>query len=363
MNTPLYSLEQLDTMYKIEQDWLFEKLLGKLNANRHLIITADQDWGIKEYVSELGFQLAEKNQDIQICYIDVKPAHCPASFLELFKAALSLRFPESVSRMEINNRSTDTLKLPVFIAQKRKIRIAVFLANAHLFHKFKDPVPFLRTLKLKLINQKNCVFCLYGNNNPHFRNLVHYPGPLSGLGQLVELRHNPFKHRSASIRKLFHDHEKSIVYTTSVKMSFVVDNHPFYLKLLAWHALIRTRHTCTPAIIEEALNDLILHFDYGFSKIVECLTTKQLNLLKALLEGNQKLYSKATRDTYQLGSSSNIARIKTSLERKEVIHFVNGETVFMDPIFREWLRRRHFSKEFLITKVKEDSDYQAMFAD
>ena len=152
MTTPFYSLEQLDAMHKIEQDWLFEKLLDKLNAHKHLILSADQDWGIKEYVSELGFQLAEKNQDIQICYMDIKPAHCLTSFLELFTAALSHRFPEVISRMEIDISSTDTLKLPALIAQRKKIRVAVFLANSHLFHKFKDR----RTFDLKAIKFSQC---------------------------------------------------------------------------------------------------------------------------------------------------------------------------------------------------------------
>ena len=344
MTTPFLSLEQMATVYKVEQDWLFEKLLEKLNAHRHIILTADQGWGIQEYVNELGFQLAEKNPDIQICYMDMKPARSTTSFLELFAAALSQRFPEVTSPVEIDSSSMDTLRLPALIAQRKEIRVAIFLANSHLFHRFRDTIPFLRMLKLKLMNQKNCIFCVYGNNNPFFRDLLHYPGPLSGLGQLFELGHNPLNHRSASIRKLFHDHNKSIGYTTSVHMSYVVDNHPFYLKLLAWHVLIRTRYTCTTANIEKALLDLIHHFDYLFYKIVESLTPKQLSFLKALVKGNQKLYSKATRDEYQLGSTSNIARIKQSLERKEIINAGNRETVFTNPIFREWLRRRYFAE-------------------
>ena len=345
MTTPFFSLEQMSSVYKVEQDWLFEKLLGKLNANRHLVLTAGQGWGIQEYVSELRFQLAEKNPDIHICYMDMMPVHTSTSFLELFAAVLSQRFPEVTSRMEIDISSMNTLRLPALIAQRKKIRVAVFLANSHLLHRFRDPISFLRTLKLSLKNQKNSIFCLYGNNNQQFRDLVDYPGPLSGLGQLVVLKHNPVNHRSASIRKFFHDHERNIGYTTSIHMSYMVDNHPFYLKLLAWHALIRTRHTCTLAIIENAMNDLIHQFDYHFYKIVERLTSKQLNFLKALLEGNQKLYSKATRDEYQLGSTGNIARIRLSLEKKEMINTGNRDNVFTDPIFREWLRRRYFAEK------------------
>jgi len=77
---------------------------------------------------------------------------------------------------------------------------------------------------------------------------------------------------------------------------------------------------------------------------VERLTSRQINFLKALAEGNQKLYSKTTRHDYQLGSSSNVARIKHSLENKEIIYTGNIETVFTDPVFREWLRRRYFGK-------------------
>jgi len=62
--------------------------------------------------------------------------------------------------------------------------------------------------------------------------------------------------------------------------------------------------------------------------------------LKTLLEGNYKLYSKTTRDKYQLGSTGNIARIRLSLEKKEMINTGNRDNVFTDPIFRERLRRR-----------------------
>ena len=277
MTIPITTFEQIAAMYKVEQDWLFEKLLGNLNAQRHVILAAKQGWGIQEYVRELGFQLEEKSPDTHICYMDMRPAYTTTSFLEFFSAALLQKFPEVTSRMEINKLSKDVLKMPALIARKKKANVAVFLANAHLLHRFRNYGSFLRMLKLHLKNQKNCIFCLYGNNTQPFRDLVKYPGPLSGLGQWHELKHNPLEHRSASIRKLFHDHEKRIGYNTSVHMSFLANNNPFYLKLLAWHALIRTRHTCNGAILENALNDLIHHFDLHFHKIAECLTQKQLS--------------------------------------------------------------------------------------
>ena len=120
MTTSFFTLKQMDTVYKVQQDWLFEKLLGKLNSHRHLILAAEQDWGVQEYVNELGFQLAEKNPDIHVCYMDIRPAHSATSFLELFVTALSHRFQEVTSSLEIDSSSIDTLELPTLIAQRKK---------------------------------------------------------------------------------------------------------------------------------------------------------------------------------------------------------------------------------------------------
>ena len=342
MNDHFLSFEQMAELYTVEQDWLFEKFLMKLNTHRHLLLSADRHWGIHEYVKELGFQLEEKHRDIQICHLDVRLTHTSASFLNAFHISLSHKFPEVKSLEEVRPGSLASLKLPSIIAHRKRIRVGVFLSNIHLFHRFKDADSFLRTLKLHLRNQKKCIFCLYGINTGYFRELAHSHGPLSGLGHYFELRHNPTKHRSASIRKLFHDHNKRIDYATSVQMSNAVDNHPFYLKLLAWHALIRTRSQCTMKIADKALNDLILHFEHHFIHTVERLTPMQMSFIKALIEESPELCSKATLEAYQLGSSSNVARIKQSLENKDIIDTGNCESVFVDPVFREWLRIRYF---------------------
>ncbi len=347
MTEPFLSFGQMTELYTFERDWLFEKFLVKLNTHRHLLLTADQHWGIEEYVKELGFQLEEKHRDIQICYVDVRLAQTSASFLKLFHRTLSHELHELESVADIRSDSLASLRLPSVIARKKRIRVGVFLSNSHLFHRFKDADSFLRTLRLYFQNQKKCIFCLYGNDTSYFRELVHAPGPLSGLGQLFELRHDPAKHRSASIRKLFHDHNKRIAYTTSIHMSYIVDNHPFYLKLLAWHVLIRTRNQCTMKSVDKALNDLILHFEDQFQRTVDSLTIKQLSFLKASVEVGYKLSSEAILKAYQLGSSGNVVRIKQSLEKKEIIDKGNHdtgshETIFVDPVFREWLRIRYF---------------------
>lgn len=342
MTLPFLSFEHVTRLHTVEQDWLFEKFLIKLDSHRHLLLTADQNWGIQEYVKELGFQLEEKHRDIQICYVDVRLAHNSTEFLLLFHTTLCNKFEELKSFEEVTPGSMTSLKLPSVLAHKKRTRVAIFLSNSHLFHRFSDADFLLRTLRRSFKSQKKCIFCLYGNDTSYFRELVRSPGPLSGLGQLFELRHDPTKHRSASIRKLFYDHDKKIGYATAIHISYAVDNHPFYLKLLAWHALIRTRNLCSLKIVDEAMSDLILHFEYHYQKIVDSLTPKQLNFLKASLEEGSRLCSEAVLEGYQLGSSGNVARIKHSLKNKEIISTVGHDIVFIDPLFRKWLQVRYF---------------------
>jgi len=94
--------------------------------------------------------------------------------------------------------------------------------------------------------------------------------------------------------------------------------------------------------VDKALNDLILHFEHHFCKTAESLTPKQLSFLQALVEERSKLCSAATREAYQLGSSSNVARIKQSLANKGIIEIGSNVNTFADPVFREWLRICHF---------------------
>ena len=64
----------------------------------------------------------------------------------------------------------------------------------------------------------------------------------------------------------------------------------------------------------------------------ERLTTGQLNYLKALQSGTSRICSKESLVTFQLKSSSRIARIKQSLEEKEIIEIHRDQVQIIDPV-------------------------------
>jgi hypothetical protein len=73
------------------------------------------------------------------------------------------------------------------------------------------------------------------------------------------------------------------------------------------------------------------------------LTGYQMNFLRALCDGlTTDFGSKAILKSYNLGSKSNISRIKTTLQDKEMIDFDKDGVYLEDPVFKIWFKRQMF---------------------
>ena len=71
--------------------------------------------------------------------------------------------------------------------------------------------------------------------------------------------------------------------------------------------------TCTAADMDAALEDLLDQHDALYHRQVDDLSTPQLNYLRALLNGVERMTTKETIDTYEPGSSANVKRVSTAL--------------------------------------------------
>ena len=79
-----------------------------------------------------------------------------------------------------------------------------------------------------------------------------------------------------------------------------------------------------------------------FEQQLQGLTSYQLNFIRALCQGvNSDFGSKAVLEEYNLGSKSNISRIKTTLREREIIDIVQDQVRLEDPVFRLWFQRKN----------------------
>lgn len=97
------------------------------------------------------------------------------------------------------------------------------------------------------------------------------------------------------------------------------------------------------ATLLDALDNLISIHEPKFTATVNNLTTFQLSLLRAILDGNTKFSSSDIIKKYSLNSSANVKRLKDALCKKEIVTFgENDEPIILDPLFEYWVRKYFF---------------------
>ena len=120
-------------------------------------------------------------------------------------------------------------------------------------------------------------------------------------------------------------------------------NNIFYINHFSAICDSLTRGYIMEPVLNEALDVILAVYEPHFIAVMEELTTFQVNLLKAVLDGQTKLTSSEVIGQYGLNSSANVRRLRDALCKKEIITLDdNGIPSVIDPLFEYWLRKRYF---------------------
>ena len=97
-------------------------------------------------------------------------------------------------------------------------------------------------------------------------------------------------------------------------------------------------------ILKEALDSLVAVHEPAYVAIMNDLTTFQVSLLRAILDGQNRFSSAEVIRQYNLNSSANVRRLKDALSKKEIVTFDEDDTpVVLDPLFEYWVRKEYFN--------------------
>jgi hypothetical protein len=99
-------------------------------------------------------------------------------------------------------------------------------------------------------------------------------------------------------------------------------------------------------VLLEALQTMLAIYKGRFISMMGDLTTFQVSLLKAIIDGYTKFSTAEVIRKYSLNSSANVRRVKDALMKKEIITFTGTDErpVILDPLFEYWLRNNYFKK-------------------
>lgn len=102
----------------------------------------------------------------------------------------------------------------------------------------------------------------------------------------------------------------------------------------------------TDRTLSDALRMMVAIHEPRFKAMMCDMTTYQIWLLAAVLDGVRKFSSAGVIRKYHFNSSANVKRLKGALMKKEVVAFGDDddEALILDPLFEYWVRTRYFGQ-------------------
>ena len=119
--------------------------------------------------------------------------------------------------------------------------------------------------------------------------------------------------------------------------------HVWYINHFAAICDSMTKGYILEAMLVEALDSLLALQEPRFRDWMGSLTTHQVNLLRAVVDGYSRLSAAEVIRRYDLHSSANVKRVKDALMKKEILVFDGNDIpTFLDPLFEYWVKKYYF---------------------
>lgn len=362
-----------------------ECFVDREQARRHLrtnfrsgintILISPRRWGKSSLIRQVALDM-KREKDVRFAFVDLFHVRTEQEFLERTTEAVikalgrtmdqrmadvkqfirgvvpqiafgadpqsefSLKFDLPDGRRSVQ----ELLDLPERMARAKKMRLVLCIDEFQNIAMLPDPTGFQKVLRASWQHHKAVCHAIYGSKRHMMMDLFDRQSmPFYRFGDLMFLDKIKREDWIAFIKARFSSVKKSIAADVCDHMAARMLDNSYHVQLLGHASWLRTAgRSCTMETVRIALRDLLNQHDALYHRLVDDLTTPQLNYLRALLNGVERFTSMETIRRFDLGSSAHVKRMTTALENKEVLDFVGQETEWIDPLFKIWLEERYW---------------------
>lgn len=353
-----------------------KRLMANFTEGINTILISPRRIGKTSLVKKVK-QLLESNEDVIIVYLDMFACKTEYEFYNALSAAVlkqtashaekwmeyakdfivrltpKLSFsPEANSDFSISlgiTAKTHTpeqiLELAEEIARKRGKRIVVCIDEFQQIGELPDSLTVQKRLRSVWQHQQLTSYCLFGSKKHLMSNIFQRRNmPFYQFGDMIFLDKIPTEQWVDYIVEHFQDRNRDISRELAQQLCEIVENYSSYVQQLAWllFSLLNEGETATLEKLNRAVNDLLNANEALFMQHIEPLSAYQLNFLRAIADGHKRGFGEMEiREEYNLGSPSNITRLKSSLIKRDLIEMqAKGTLNITDPVFKLWIQRR-----------------------
>lgn len=238
----------------------------------------------------------------------------------------------------------EILELAESIAIKKNKRIVVCIDEFQQIGEMPDSLAIQKRLRSVWQHQKNVSYCLFGSKKHMMSDIFQNKKmPLYQFGDMLFLPKIPTEQWIDYIVSHFAERKRTISADLSARICEEVEGHSSYVQQLAWHtfSLLDENETVTADHVDRAITNMLHSCELLFMQQVGPLTEYQMNFLRAISSGTTSGFGESRiREKFNLGSTSNISRLKSALIRSEIIETDGQHFTFTDPVFARWFKRR-----------------------
>jgi uncharacterized protein len=352
------------------------RLQNNFKSGNNTILISPRRWGKSSLVKEAVKKLSKT--DIRFVFLNIQTIRDEESFLsnfsiEVIKATITKKeellnaskdfFKKLVPRFSFGiDPQTDLsvsfdwkeallakdeiLNLPETVAKKKNIKIIVCLDEFQSIKKFKDSENLEQELRSYWMHHEKVAYCIYGSKRHMMLDIFNKENrPFYRFGDLILLNKINREHWVNYIVTQFTNTNKKITEQQANQIAMLANDHSYYIQQLANEVWILTEDEVTNLIIEKAIEDVINTNSLFYQETADNLSNTQINLLWAIFEANDQLFSVNTMKKYKLGTPRNISKNKEMLENKDIIEFYgNNKPSFVDPFFEVWFKKFFYNK-------------------
>ena len=241
-----------------------------------------------------------------------------------------------------NYQPEEILQLPELIAQEQDKHIVVCIDEFQQIGEFPDSVTVQKRLRSVWQHQQHVSYCLFGSKKHLMTKLFqNRKMPFYQFGEMMYLDKISTEDWVPFIQSRFEHQGKKISTDLAKRICETVENYSSYVQQLAWNVLAETENEATEQDFKNGIEALMAQCSGLFQEQLQGLTSYQLNFLRAVCNGvHTDFGSKSVMEEYNLGSKSNIARIKEALLDRELIETSPNGVYLEDPVFRMWFNKK-----------------------
>ena len=356
-----------------EVDWLG----SNLNNGQHSLLAEPPRTGKQSLVQQTFAQLQHQGAALKFCelslfnvrsfrdlalQIALQAAAAFANTLEDWKALCANLLPLNASRVKINETGMPgpMLILPPTLAQDQiqellelpqslcthfqERRLVVHIKDFHNILLLEDFRPILAGCLKTWKTQPAATYLLSASKVNALRDFRCHNTAFDKLFEQIPLAPIEEKTLIDYMIKGFAKAGRVISKDLAELVYRKTEGHPFYTQHLAHLCFINTKGYMNEAMFDQAYRDLLDVHHRDFCALTNDLTDSQLSFLRAVTHGVERFCMADVMDTYQLHSSANVNRIRTALEKKEVLSFYRNKPAFLDPLFKRWFIEKYLQE-------------------